>query len=792
MYRSRFCSPFLSRGSASLPTPLVGFFLVFLFAPLAVAAPMNVILFIGDGMGPQHVDAGRYFANGGITPLSFENMAYSGTMTHNNYSGGVTDSAAAATAMATGRKVNNSVISQALPGDGSDLKTALEIFQDQGKRTGLVTMETPITDATPASFGAHVATRGDAAGIANDYFTQTKPYVLFGEPGGAVNPTLATNNGYAVVTNNTELTGLNTTTTGHVSGQFNFGASDAPTLAQMTTTALDILSQDTDGFFLMVEHEGTDTGAHGNSISAVTKSVIELDSAVNAALGWITTNSSLSNTLVIVTADHETGGLTATNNGSGNQPGASWTTSGHTTTPVPIYASGPAVDAMRVQGTIDNTNLFHILTSTAIPSAYGAVTPNISTGFEQASVGATSFSRDPGDTEIEWNLRVSSGSGFAKVDDTLDGTTLTGQQFVVHTQTIELESENIDVRDYKQVQVSIDARAYQTSSGFENADDIDLSVLVSEDGVNFTEVFFFQSEGDRSGGKGEIKTAFGAGYLDADGGFITITAPVGRISDNINSIRVVIDADNDSPSEWFVFDNVVVSGLLKTGREEVIAANSFEGVSGELGYTRSIDRNGDGTFGDEDTSGEYGVISTFSGVTSASDGSKAYRASGATGANPVNQLKFDAVDLTGHEDVAVTLDLFVSTTDWEADDFVKIVVLADTGTTIDELVILDTTTMLGSAGGDIDTIGLLAEGEFIKTWEAFGIAIDDQYVSAVLQITSSSNSSVLSETFYFDNIEFNGSEIVPEPNGLVLMVCLLVGLLVGGGRRRQSQALVKA
>ena len=349
--------------------PLLGFITIWLIAGFAVASPMNVILFIGDGMGSEHIKAGRYFANGDTRPLTLESLIYSGLMTHNNASNGTTDSAAAATAMATGQKTNNGVISLSLPGTGGELMTALEVMQADGKRAGLVTVDTPITDATPASFGAHDSSRSNQTDIANDLFNQTRPNVLFGEPGGGINPEFAAAAGYDVVLDQTELFALNTETTDFVSGQFNFGNAGAPTLAEMTTTALNILDDDPDGFFLMVEHEDTDSGAHVNDISRVVNAVVELDQAVDAALTWATTKNVLHDTLVVVTADHETGGLDViTNNGAGNLPGVTWSTTGHTQTPVPVSATGTSADAARVQGTIDNTDIFYILTSSSPPA----------------------------------------------------------------------------------------------------------------------------------------------------------------------------------------------------------------------------------------------------------------------------------------------------------------------------------------------------------------------------------------------------------------------------------------
>ena len=343
---------------------LFGLIVTCVLVSRTIAAPTNVILFIGDGMGPEQVKAGRYFANGDTEPLTMESLSYSGMMTHNNASNRTTDSAASATAMATGRKVNNRVISVALPGNGSELTTALEIFQAQGKRAGLVTIDTDITDATTAAFGAHNETRYNKSAIANEYFYQTRPNILFGATGGEIDPDFATSAGYHVVFDRTELLALDTENAEFISGQFNFNDVSAPTLAEMTMTALSVLDNDMDGFFLLVEHEEPDSGGHSNNISRVVNGVVELDAAVQAALDWTTDTGASDETLIIVTADHETGGLmTIKNNGAGVLPTAFWNTFRHTQTPVHVFGTGPMEDASRVEGMIDNTDIFHILIS---------------------------------------------------------------------------------------------------------------------------------------------------------------------------------------------------------------------------------------------------------------------------------------------------------------------------------------------------------------------------------------------------------------------------------------------
>jgi len=136
------------------------------------ATPKNIILLIGDGMGFEQVKAAGMYLNGKAGTLSFESFPNQAEVTTYSADSSVTDSAAAGTAIATGHKVNNGVISMAYPGDGSELYTLLEYFKERGKSTGLVST-TYMTHATPAVFGAHEPSRNNISEIARDYLNQT-------------------------------------------------------------------------------------------------------------------------------------------------------------------------------------------------------------------------------------------------------------------------------------------------------------------------------------------------------------------------------------------------------------------------------------------------------------------------------------------------------------------------------------------------------------------------------------------------------------------------------------------
>jgi alkaline phosphatase len=340
--------------------------------PLAWAVSQNAILFVGDGMGFEHVDAAGMYGYGEPGTLSFEQFPYRAEVTTHAADNAVTDSAASATAMATGHKVNLGVISMEIPGTGNELKTILELFRDDGRRTGLVTT-TYITHATPAAFGAHEPSRNNYSQIAGDYLNQTRPNVMFGGGGFGMSPAAAVAAGYTVMADRAELLALETGTETHVSGQFGVGnlpyefdgLGALPSLSEATATALAVLESGPDGFFLLVEGGRIDHAAHANDLDRCVHETLALSNAVEVAVDWA---GGRGDTLIVVTADHETGGLhVLANNGQGSFPSVSWSSTDHTDTNVPIYAWGQ--DACHVAGVMDNTDVFTVLDSALVPVA---------------------------------------------------------------------------------------------------------------------------------------------------------------------------------------------------------------------------------------------------------------------------------------------------------------------------------------------------------------------------------------------------------------------------------------
>ncbi|MBA3451311.1 MAG: alkaline phosphatase [Chloroflexia bacterium] len=384
-----------------------------------------MILLIGDGMGQAHRFAGQLLAAGRDGRLAMDRLAILGQMdtTPADPLSFVTDSAAAATAIATGVKTANGSVS--IDCDGHERTTILELAKASGRSTGLIST-CQITDATPAAFAAHVPYRADQSGVARQYIERAEVDVILG--GGAVHwfpagiplPASLTVDapwrgastegnlvaraealGYEFVTDAAELENSikrrQHTPGGRLLGLFagqeffvqtaeGLGAVYEPpiSLADLTAAAIAILEHNPRGFFLMVEESAVDRMAHRNNAPLTLKGVLELDRAVQVALAFA---SRCPDTLIVVTADHECGGLAVASSEDlpySYEPGGGlldslltgedgpfpvagsehgfvlgWATTGHTAAPVPVTASGPGAE--QLAGTIDNTDLFHVL-----------------------------------------------------------------------------------------------------------------------------------------------------------------------------------------------------------------------------------------------------------------------------------------------------------------------------------------------------------------------------------------------------------------------------------------------
>ncbi len=283
---------------------------------LSAATPKNVILFIGDGMaGPQRMIAEDFSRKIGKGPLAMNALPYqSKTRTH-SANAAVTDSAAAATAIACGVKTDSTMLG--VTPNKMPAESCAEVAKKAGKKVGVCTTVT-ITHATPAGFYAHIPSRYDVKGIALDL---VRSGFDFFAGGGKDACAAAATNGYRIVKTRDEFLKLKPgdgkILTGFTSENLDYAierksASAQPSLAEITAKAIEVLDNP-DGFFLMVEGGLIDWACHANDAAAAMREVLALDEAVRVAL---TFQKKSPETLVIVTGDHETGGLSVASNGT--------------------------------------------------------------------------------------------------------------------------------------------------------------------------------------------------------------------------------------------------------------------------------------------------------------------------------------------------------------------------------------------------------------------------------------------------------------------------------------------
>lgn len=307
--------------------------------------PRYVILFIGDGMGFEHVEGAGMYGYGAPGSLSFEAFPHQGRLRTASYSG-ITDSAASATAYASGYKTYNTRLG--LDVDGQSVVNLVERARAHGMSVGIVTTD-KLTGATPSGFVVHVEDRGDDAEIAASYLTDLPDVALaggydaFAESLSTLDVNLATTGTElaALHPDGRKLLGL------FAHGTFPFVAdgynADEPTLATMTSAALDFLDENPNGFFLMVESARIDHASHGNREEEVFDEVMALDAAVSVAADFAQTHDAT----VVVTADHECGGLDVTgSSGQGEIPASTWRWGRHTNADVPVYGLGPYTDVL--------------------------------------------------------------------------------------------------------------------------------------------------------------------------------------------------------------------------------------------------------------------------------------------------------------------------------------------------------------------------------------------------------------------------------------------------------------
>lgn len=319
-------------------------------------APKNIILMIGDGMGVSQLYAGMT-ANGGHLFLeNFKNIGFSKTYSSDNY---ITDSGAGGTALATGVKTFNGAIG--VDPNKNPVANIREMAEKKGLKTGLVSTSA-ITHATPASFIAHVESRNNYEDIALD-FLKTNIDVFIG--GGIdhfekrkdernLSKELK-ENGYQVLYTIEDIQNVKTGKLAGLIAPIHIAPMPerGEMLVKATEASINLLTQGKKGFFLMIEGSQIDWFAHENKTPGVILETLDFDRAVGAALKFAASDGE---TLVIVTADHETGGMTI--NGGDYNTGkvvGKYTSGGHTGIAVPIFAFGPGAD--QFTGFMENTDI---------------------------------------------------------------------------------------------------------------------------------------------------------------------------------------------------------------------------------------------------------------------------------------------------------------------------------------------------------------------------------------------------------------------------------------------------
>lgn len=386
----------------------------------------NVIFVMGDGLGPAHRDAIQLSKVGPYDRLTMDRLPYQGMSSTNaeDPETFVTDSAAGATSLATGVKTYNDSIN--VDNGGDKLTSIMKQAKAQGKAIGVVTTS-QVTDASPAAFGgASVPDRDAQSEIARQLIEDVKVDVILGggedywypegnegaypdnprkdpeeesqsDRGNLVNR--AKNLGYEYVSDPADLNGadgkkiLGLFANEEMFEQNPEGDGDRydphPTLPRMADKAREVLSKDPDGFFLFVEEEAIDEMSHNNNARLMLRSGRAMDTTVADAKFFADGNGK---TLLITTADHETGGLTveATDDpefpdesgGRQGDPNANlstedgpfevansdyqmvldWTTTAHTGADVPLTASGPG--ARNLVGNYENTEVYDVMAET--------------------------------------------------------------------------------------------------------------------------------------------------------------------------------------------------------------------------------------------------------------------------------------------------------------------------------------------------------------------------------------------------------------------------------------------
>lgn len=325
--------------------------------------PRNIILLIGDGMGLPQISAALYSNNNRLNISKFPIVGFHKTYSHDNL---VTDSAAGATAFATGKKTYNNAIG--VSNDTMPLYTILHECADYGYATGLIATAS-IVHATPASFFAHAASREYYEEIAADFLAAPVDLAIGGGKTYFDKREFDQRNlvaelqekGYVVQDYTTAELGtlrldpsrplLFFTAEKHPTGVAN-GRNYLSLATRIGPVFLEKRSEK--GFFLMIEGSQIDWACHQRDGNNVVLETLDFDRAIGEALKFAVADK---NTLLIVTADHETGGMCIHGDSKMNRLNFGFTTNNHTAALVPVFAFGPGAELF--SGIYENTDIYH-------------------------------------------------------------------------------------------------------------------------------------------------------------------------------------------------------------------------------------------------------------------------------------------------------------------------------------------------------------------------------------------------------------------------------------------------
>ena len=333
----------------------------------------NIILIIGDGMGPEHIKAGQLydgktydFTGWQTASINTAPITYTGEINSEP-----TDSAASATAMATGHLTVNKYVGM-LP-DGTELQTIMDVANAMNKATGIVTTDT-LLGATPSGFSAHTRSRS-ADKLLMSSQLESGVNLLCGTQDSACMEKAAEIQelGYAYCESYEELSG--TFGSDKAYWQLPLAGADAEVdLADVAIDALNYLDQDTDGFVIMIEQGHIDKYCHNHEFLGAAQCSSSLNRTVEAVMNWL---GDRTDTAVLITADHETGGLqvsdqseypnpeTVTVNGETKTLYYIFNAGGHTSTNVSLFVHGVTADFTKSElyqeEVLKNTGIFYLM-----------------------------------------------------------------------------------------------------------------------------------------------------------------------------------------------------------------------------------------------------------------------------------------------------------------------------------------------------------------------------------------------------------------------------------------------